>query len=123
MAYQAIVAGAQGLVFFGGDIHSFWANDLKADFNDPRSKTVATEFVGTSITSDGVDYDLFAQMNPQNPHVRFFESRYRGYVGVDLTPKRMEVKFQAISDRRDSAATVSTLRSFVVEDGRAGVPS
>ena len=113
-------SGLANPIFFGGDIHSFWTTDLKADFDDPRSKTIATEFVGTSITSDGVDYDLFAQMLPRNPHVRFFESRYRGYVAVDLTPKRMEVKFQAISDRRDPAATVSTLRSFVVEDGRAG---
>ncbi len=39
-------------VVFGGDIHSFWTNDLKLDFDDPRSPTVATEFVGTSVTSN-----------------------------------------------------------------------
>ncbi len=33
----------------------------------------------------------------------------------------MEVRFQAISDRRDPKATVSTLQSFVVESGKAGV--
>ena len=107
-------------VFFGGDIHSFWTNDLKLDFDDPGSPTVAAEFVGTSITSDGPDYELFARQLPRNPHVRYFESRARGYISVDLTPSRMETRFQAISDRRDPQATVSTLKSFVVESGRAG---
>jgi alkaline phosphatase D len=36
-------------VFIGGDIHSFWTTDLKADFDNPSSATIATEFVGTSI--------------------------------------------------------------------------
>ena len=39
------------MVAVGGDIHSFWVTDLKADFDDPSSATVATEFVGTSVTS------------------------------------------------------------------------
>ena len=107
-------------VFLGGDIHSFWTTDLKANFDDPGSATVATEFVGTSVTSDGPDYDLIAQTLPQNPQVKFFDSRARGYVGVEVTPGRMETRFQAISDRRDPHATVSTLKRWVVESGKAG---
>ena len=108
-------------VFIGGDIHSFWATDLKADFNDPASATVATEFVGTSITSEPPPYELFQQLIPENPHVRYFESRHRGYVAVDLDRDRMETRLQIISERRDPAATVSTLKRFVVESGKAGV--
>jgi alkaline phosphatase D len=52
--------------------------------------------------------------------VHFFESRKRGYVSVDLTPEQMSVRFQAISDAADPNATVSTLRSFVIESGRRG---
>jgi len=107
-------------VFIGGDIHSFWTTDLKQDFSDPSSRTIATEFVGTSITSDGPPYRRFAEMLPENPHVRFFESRQRGYVSVDITPKRMAALFQVISDRRDPQATVSTLKQFVVENGSPG---
>ena len=107
-------------VFIGGDIHSFWACDLKADFNNPSSLTVATEFVGTSITSDAPPYDLIAQILPENPHVRYFESRHRGYVSVDLSRQRMETRMQIISDRRDPKATMSTLKRFVVEAGRPG---
>jgi alkaline phosphatase D len=107
-------------VVIGGDIHSFWNNDLKLDFDDPRSPVVATELVGTSITSPGVPYEPFAKFLPQNPHVRFFESRKRGYVMVDLERSRMIARFQTISDVADPKATLSTLRSFTIEDGRAG---
>jgi alkaline phosphatase D len=107
-------------VVLGGDIHSFWANDLKLDFDDPRSPIVATEFVGTSITSPGVPYDLFAAFLPANPHVKFFESRKRGYAMVDLTRETMTTRFQVVSDVTDPNATLSTLKTFTIEDGRAG---
>jgi alkaline phosphatase D len=107
-------------VFIGGDIHSYWTTDLKADFDNPSSATVATEFVGTSITSDPPPREQILAVLPDNPHVRYFESDYRGYVAVDLTRDRMETRLQVISDRRDRNATVSTLKRFVVESGRPG---
>src|SRR5262249_50745200 len=107
-------------VLLGGDIHSFWATDLKADFANPASKTVATEFVGTSITSEGPPYQRFLEMLPANPHIRFFDSRQRGYVSVDLTRERMETRFQAISERGDPKARVARWKRFVVESGKAG---
>ena len=55
-----------------------------------------------------------------NPHVKFFESRKRGYVSVDLAPQRMEVAFRRVADVRDPATDVATLRRFIVEDGRPG---
>ena len=107
-------------VLIGGDIHSFWATDLKADFGNPLSKTVATEFVGTSVTSDGPPYERFKEMLLENPHVRFFESRHRGYVLCEATPQRFEAHFRAISDRRNKNASLSTLARFVVENGKPG---
>ena len=41
-----------------GDWHSTFVNDIKADFSDPDSTTVATEFVGTSISSNG-DFPVY----------------------------------------------------------------
>jgi alkaline phosphatase D len=104
----------------GGDIHSFWANDLKLDFDDPDSPTVATEFVGSSISANGPSFD-FAKALPENPHVRFFDKSVRGYVCADIQAAQTTVRFQAISDQRDPKATVRTLRAFAVENGRAGV--
>jgi alkaline phosphatase D len=63
---------------------------------------------------------LLAQALLENPHERFFESRHRGYVSVDVTPDRMETRFQVISDRRDPNATLSTLKRFVLESGKPG---
>ena len=107
-------------VFLGGDIHSYWVTDLKADFRNPDSATVATEFVGTSITSDGPPYELAMAGLPQNPHVRFFDSRPRGYMSLTFTHDRLTTRLQTISDRRDPHATLSTLKTFVVEAGRPG---
>ncbi len=113
-------ARTRNAVFLGGDIHSFWTTDLKTNFDDPAAPAVATEFVGTSITSDNPPHDAFAAMLPRNPHVKFMDSRHQGYISIDLAPDRMTTRFQAISDRADPKATVATLATFVVEDGRAG---
>src|SRR3984893_8046883 len=108
-------------VVASGDIHSFFANDLKLDFDDQSSPIVATEFVGTSISSYGPPYDLLGQTLPDNPHVHFFESRRRGYVMVDLERAHMQVRMRVVSDAHDPKADISTLKTFAVESGRAGV--
>jgi alkaline phosphatase D len=107
-------------VVLGGDSHSFWVNDLKLDFDDVNSPTVATELVGTSIASRGPPYELFAKCLPDNPHVNFFESRFRGYACADITPSAMTTRFRVVSDVTKPDATIATLKTFVVEDGRAG---
>ena len=108
-------------VVASGDIHSFFANDLKLDFDDPNSPIVATEFVGTSISSYGPPYDLIAQTLPDNPHVHFFESRRRGYVCVDLQRDKMQVRMRVVSDAHDPKADISTLKTYAIESGHPGV--
>jgi alkaline phosphatase D len=108
-------------VVVGGDAHSFFANDLRMDFNDTSEPVVATEFVGTSISAVGPPYDPIARALPDNPHVHFFESRRRGYVAVDLERARMQVRMRVVSDATDPNAEIATLRTFAVEGGRPGV--
>ena len=108
-------------IVIGGDIHSFWATELRARFRDPRSPVVATEFVGTSISSAGVPYEAFAEALRENPHIRYFESRRRGYVRCEVTPERWRTDFRAVESVRDPVSPVSTLASFTVESGRPGV--
>jgi alkaline phosphatase D len=108
-------------VVIGGDIHAFFANDLKVDFDDPKSPVIATEFVGTSISSAGPPYDVVAAQLPDNPHVRFFESRKRGYVTVDVNTKQVTTQLRALSDVADPKASVSTLKTLAVENNRPGV--
>jgi alkaline phosphatase D len=108
-------------VVISGDIHSFFANDLKLDFDDQASPVVATEFVGSSISSYGPPYDPIAKVLPDNPHVHFFDSRRRGYVVVDLTADAMQVQMRVVSDAHDPKAAISTFKTFAVEGGRPGV--
>jgi alkaline phosphatase D len=107
-------------VVVGGDIHSFFANDLKLDFDDQNSPLVATEFVGTSISSYGPPYDVIAKALPDNPHIRFFESRRRGYVCADLERAHMQVRMRVVSDAHDPKADIATLKVYAVESGRPG---
>jgi alkaline phosphatase D len=108
-------------VVIGGDIHAFFANDLRVDFDDPKSPVVATEIVGTSVSSAGPPYDLMAAALPDNPHVRFFESRKRGYVSVDVDAQQMTTRLRVVSEVTDPMASVSTLKSFAIESGKPGV--
>jgi alkaline phosphatase D len=107
-------------VVIGGDNHAFWANDLKPDFDDEKAPAIATELIGGSITSHGPPYEATMKIVAQNPHVRFFESRKRGYALADLTPARMETRFQVVTDATDPAAGKETLARFVTESGKAG---
>jgi alkaline phosphatase D len=110
-------------VVLSGDIHSFWASDLRLDPYDPRSPLVATEFVGTSITSLPPPYETFKAMADATPHVRFFESRQRGYAVAELTAGRMTTRFRGIADPTDRNAAAATLATFTLEDGRPGIPA
>ncbi len=113
-------AKIKNVLVLSGDIHGFFMNDLKLDFADPASPTVATEFMGTSVSSDAPPYEYFAKVLPDNPHIKFFDNRVRGYVSVDLTKEKCTARYRAVSDAKDPAATISTLKTFIVEDGHPG---
>ena len=108
-------------VFVGGDIHQNWVGNVKADYNDARSKTIASEFCGTSISSTGGANDKIAERLANNPHFVFADAEKRGYGVVELTPKIMTTQLRVLDDVRRENAVISTLASFTVESGRAGV--
>ena len=104
-------------VVLSGDIHSFWANDLHLNAEDTGSPLVAHELVGSSITSSGPDYAAFTATLRDNPHVRFFDSRQRGYMLLDIDRQRLTAHYRTISDVTDPQARLSTLCSFTIESG------
>ncbi|MDH3281499.1 MAG: alkaline phosphatase D family protein, partial [Gammaproteobacteria bacterium] len=107
-------------VALGGDIHSFWVTDLKPDFDKRNAAPVATEFVGTSISSPGIHYKSRMAHMPSNPHIRYFESRRRGYLLCAVTEDHWLTDLRTVKNVRDRNSGVDTLRSFYVESGRAG---
>jgi alkaline phosphatase D len=105
-----------------GDIHSNWVNDLKVDFGNEKSPCVATEFVGTSITSGGDGVDLPERLigvMKENPFVRFYNGQ-RGYVTCSVTPQQWQTDYQVVDFVTKKESPRRTRASFVVEDGRAG---
>ena len=81
---------------------------------------VASEFVGTSITSQAWPQERLNQYLPDNPHMKLMDSRYRGYVRVEVTPGRMTVDLRAMESVQSRKAACSTLATFSVADGSPG---
>jgi alkaline phosphatase D len=106
-----------------GDWHSTFVNDIKADFSNPESATVATEFVGTSISSNGdgpVYGPYYGPMIGANPHIKFFDGDRRGYVRCKVDRRRWRTDLRVVSTVSRPDAPVSTFASFEVESGRPG---
>lgn len=110
-------------VVITGDIHSNWACDLKADWQNEKSATVGVELVGTSITSGGDGADAMKGIEDvyaENPHLKWHSSR-RGYVSCTVTPKQTRADYRVVPYVSRTGAPASTARSFVVESGRPGL--
>jgi alkaline phosphatase D len=109
-------------VVLTGDNHNNWVFDLKRDFRDPQSPIVGTEFVGTSITSNGngsEQQEEYARVLAANPHVKFFNS-HRGYVRCRLTASSWKTDFRTIPYVDKPGAPIGTRATFVIENGRPG---
>lgn len=108
------------LVVIGGDIHAFGVADLKTNFQDPQSPIVGTEFVGTSISSTGLPQTLYSLSQKNNPHIKFLDSRYRGYVLCQVTQETWYTHLRMVNSVEQSDSTITTLASFQVKNGRPG---
>jgi alkaline phosphatase D len=108
-----------------GDIHSNWVNELRPDDRKPEQPVVATEFVGTSISSsgDGVDQPKGLQgLMRHNPGVKYHNGE-RGYVRCTVTPRTWKSDYITVAKISVPNQPVQTRASFVVESGKVGVQS
>ena len=110
---------ASNPLVIGGDVHCTWVADLKVDFDDARSPVVATEFCGTSITSQGPMPKQIAATLAENPHIRYGNGA-RGYLTVELTGALCTTKVRGLASEKRADSPISTVATFVVENGRPG---
>lgn len=105
-------------VFLGGDTHCYWVTEVKTDYDDPASPSVAAEFVTTAVTSHHTNHDRFAETAANFDHVKHFDARERGYGLIHLSHDRAEVSLRTVGEvkRRDGYARADQKR-FVVEAG------
>jgi alkaline phosphatase D len=114
------------VVVLTGDIHSSWAADLTQDPNNGNVATGgynagtgegsrAVEFVGTSVSSPGVDdpataAGTIAALAPANPHFKYINLNRRGYMLLDVTPARAVAEWWYV----DTVASPSAVETFAV---------
>lgn len=107
-------------VVLAGDIHSNWANELTSNIYDPVAQPVATEFVGTSISSGGdgtrTPKDL-DRLLAENPFVKFHNAE-RGYVRCEVTPRQWRTDYRVVEFVTRPDAPMTNRQSFVVESGQ-----
>ena len=86
-----------------------------------RAPPVATEFVGTSISSEGTPANPGTTFggDTNNPHI-LFENFQRGYVRVQLDAEHWTNEFRVVDTVTAEQASASTLATWMVDHGKPG---
>jgi alkaline phosphatase D len=113
--------GVRNPIVLSGDIHSFLVSNLHGTAHDLTSPAIASEFITTSISSQGVPQEVLDARRAENPNILFADSNRRGYLRLDLTAERLQADLIAMDSVTDRAAGRSVQASFVVEEGKPGV--
>jgi alkaline phosphatase D len=118
-------ATADNLIVLTGDFHSAAVAELRADPFDPSLPVVGTEFMASSISSSFFDDDeavegLVTGALTANPHLKWFDAQ-RGYTVCEVTPDRWLATYRAVTDQFDEASPVTSIGSWEVRAGVAGV--
>ena len=118
-----------------GDIHTFFAGTVTDSGRFVGGRAGATEFVGGSITSEGIPEALGATEPEQrriaallterimqlNPHIAYTEHSNRGYGIVEARPDELRVSFRAPETIATRTSPMRTLAAFRVAKGSGEV--
>jgi alkaline phosphatase D len=119
---DAIAArGLGNTIVITGDVHVNFVRNVPPNHIQLDAEPIATEFIGTSISSGG-DRTLATTFggNANNPHLRLTDNHH-GYVRCTVTPQLWRSDYRVVpSVVQADDGGVSTLASFVVEQGKAG---
>ena len=109
-------------VVIGGDVHMHFVTDLKLDFDDPDSPVVASEFVGTSITSPPGTWQRAPAGDPapRTPTSSTPAATAAATCAPSVTGGRLTAELVGLDTVRKPDSRAEVLARFVVEDGRAG---
>ena len=108
-------------VVISGDVHMNFVADLKLDFDDAASPVVASEFVGTSITSlPGAWQRNMPAILAANPHLKYGNGDRRGYVRASIAGGRLTTELIGLDTVKKPGSRAGVLARFLVEDGKPG---
>jgi alkaline phosphatase D len=115
--------GVRNIAFLTGDIHTFFAGQVTPSGREGvpaiDGEPVATEFVGGSMTSDGLGGGrAFADgARANNPHFVFADTDRRGYGILEARPDELLVSFKGPETVKRPGSPVRTLAQFRVRSG------
>jgi alkaline phosphatase D len=110
-------------VVLTGDFHSNFAIELRVDDRKAELPVVATEIVGTSISSAGDGEDqrsALESLMAENPGLKFLNDQ-RGYVRCTLTPDEWRTDFRVVEYVSKPGAPIKDRATYVIEAGQPGV--
>lgn len=110
-------------VFLTGDAHQTWVSDLKLDFSQQDSRIVASELVGTSISSAGngaPHSPHYEQIMASNPHM-VYNSFLRGYFICEVDAKAMRSELRVADKVSSPHEPVKPIATFLIESDRKGI--
>jgi alkaline phosphatase D len=117
-------SGAANPLLLSGDVHTFYAAELRGDFYKAVSSAnpvIATEFCGTSVTSSSRPQARTQEYVDMNPHIKYGRSDKRGFMLMEVTPAHTVTNFVALEDVRDAGTAAAVVASFTVNAGRPGL--
>jgi alkaline phosphatase D len=109
-----------GVVVLGGDVHTNYVADLKADFDVADSPVIASEFCGTSITSLSLPQGQIDAARAFNPHIKYGRGDQRGYMRFTLDAQQLQASLRVVNDALDPASGITTAARFVVAAAKPG---
>lgn len=95
-------------VVLSGDWHCAAAMTIPSDPSDIKSKPLAHEFAGTSISSDCGWMHEMDKLKAENEHVRHLNARQRGYCRFDVSQRDWTTTYRTVNDPYDPASICRT---------------
>ncbi|MDP3085198.1 MAG: alkaline phosphatase D family protein [Rubrivivax sp.] len=109
-----------GAVVLGGDVHAHLVADLHAEPGNARSPVVASEFCGSSISSQGRAQALLATAMARNPHLHYGRADQRGYMAFKIDARQLQAQVMVVQRPEDPNSPVLEAARFVVDPQRPG---
>jgi alkaline phosphatase D len=108
---------ASNPVIVTGDIHLSGVGVVTADPDDPETEPVATELVGTSVSSEFPLPDVVEVLAETMPNVHYINARQRGYVVCAVTTDELRAEFRFVSTATEPNGELETGAAWVIADG------
>ncbi len=89
-------AGRGNVISLAGDLHTSVVTDVRADYDDPTSAVVASEFVAPSISAREIIRPEAVAGALGNPHVKRYDPDHRGYLVAEIGPDQVTAHFRFV---------------------------